>query len=157
MSMVFCRACGKEVHNSAVACPQCGAPQDNPYSVGAASFASNTHDKQLGFFGWYLDAMKQYAVFKGRATRKAYWMFFLVNIIIAFVVGVVAGFTHTLMLSNIYSLAVLLPGIAIGVRRMHDTDRSGWWLLLPIANIIFLLLPSQPGSNRFGPARNMVA
>lgn len=157
MSMVFCRACGKEVHNSAVACPQCGAPQDNPYSVGAASLSPNTQEQQLGFFGWYLDAMKQYAVIKGRATRKAYWMFFLVNIIIAFLVGIIAGFTHTPILSSLYSFAVLIPGVAIGIRRMHDTDHSGWWILLPIVNIIFLLLPSQPGSNRFGPGRNIVA
>ncbi|MNG31219.1 Inner membrane protein YhaH [compost metagenome] len=55
------------------------------------------------------------------------------------------------LISNLYALALLVPGIAVGVRRMHDTDRSGWWLLLPFVNIVFLCQDSTPGANRFGP------
>ena len=100
---------------------------------------------------WYLGVLKKYAVFSGRARRKEYWMFFLFNMIIAFVLGFVEG----LMggpgnVGNIYSLAVLVPGIAVGVRRMHDTDHSGWWLLLPIVNLVFACTEGTKGENRFG-------
>lgn len=106
---------------------------------------------------WYLEALRKYAVFSGRARRKAYWMFALFNFIIALVIGLVAYIlsrtsgTGASILGNVYQLAVLIPSIAVGVRRMHDTDRSGWWLLFPIVNLVFLLLEGQRGDNRFGP------
>jgi uncharacterized membrane protein YhaH (DUF805 family) len=109
---------------------------------------------------WYLAVLRKYAEFSGRARRKEYWMFFLFNLLIAVVLGFVLGLlggmlgfgtTVANVVSPIYSLAVLLPGIAVAVRRMHDTDRSGWWILCPIANIIFLCLDSQPGTNQYGP------
>ena len=84
---------------------------------------------------WYLQVLKRYAVFKGRARRKEYWMFFLVSLIIAVILGFVEGVagitpeSDESVLANVYSLAILLPAIAVGVRRMHDTDHSGWWLL----------------------------
>ena len=100
---------------------------------------------------WYLEVLKKYAVFSGRARRKEYWMFFLFNLIIAFVLGFVEGLAGGPgVLGNLYALAVLIPGIAVGVRRMHDTDHSGWWLLLPIVNLVFLVQDSQQGDNRFG-------
>jgi uncharacterized membrane protein YhaH (DUF805 family) len=100
---------------------------------------------------WYLEVLKKYAVFSGRARRKEYWMFFLFNVIIAFVLGFVEGLAGGPgVLGNLYALAVLIPGIAVGVRRMHDTDHSGWWLLLPIVNLVFLVQESQQGDNRFG-------
>jgi uncharacterized membrane protein YhaH (DUF805 family) len=105
---------------------------------------------------WYLRAWKKYAVFTGRASRTEYWMFFLFNIIFAFGLGLIEGFlgvatkTDQSVLGNIYSLAVFLPSIAVGCRRMHDTDRSGWWLLLPIVNLIFLAGEGTPGDNQFG-------
>ena len=101
---------------------------------------------------WYLKVLRNYVGFSGRARRKEYWMFFLVNILVAMVLGFIDRVAGTgAILSNLYSLALLIPGIAVGVRRMHDTDRSGWWLLLPIVNLIFLCQDSQPGPNRFGP------
>jgi len=100
---------------------------------------------------WYIKVWQQYAVFNGRARRKEYWMFFLFNFIIAFILGFIEGFADSSgIVSGIYSLAVLIPSIAVGVRRMHDTNHSGWWLLLPIVNLVFLVLDSQPENNRFG-------
>ncbi|MBF0239945.1 MAG: DUF805 domain-containing protein [SAR324 cluster bacterium] len=100
---------------------------------------------------WYIEVLKKYAVFSGRSQRKEYWMFFLFNLIISFVLGFIEGFAGGPGITpNIYSLAVLVPSIAVGVRRMHDTDHSGWWLLLPVVNFIFLVLDSQPEENRFG-------
>ncbi|MEO9230003.1 MAG: DUF805 domain-containing protein [Devosia sp.] len=109
---------------------------------------------------WYLTVLKQYAVFNGRARRKEYWMFVLVNMIIAFVLGLVLGLagagTSGGVIIDIYSLAVLIPGIAVGVRRMHDTDHSGWWILLPIVNLVFACTEGTSGSNRFGPDPKLV-
>ena len=109
---------------------------------------------------WYLAVLKQYAVFSGRARRKEYWMFFLFNVIITFVLAFVLGFAGAgdggEVIVNIYSLAVLIPGIAVGVRRMHDTDHSGWWILLPIVNLIFACTEGTPGPNRFGASPKLV-
>jgi len=106
---------------------------------------------------WYLQVLKNYAVFGGRARRKEYWMFmlfsFLISVVLGFVEGItgIAPETNTSVLVTIYELAILIPSIAVGVRRMHDTDHSGWWLIVPIANLVFSLQEGQRGPNRFGP------
>lgn len=88
---------------------------------------------------WYLTVLKQYATFKGRARRKEYWMFVLVNVSISIILfggdvlirgGVERAMGATIGLSGAYGLAVLLPSIAVQVRRLHDLDRTGWWLLM---------------------------
>ncbi|MBK5512030.1 DUF805 domain-containing protein [Pseudomonas sp. TH15] len=146
MSMVFCRGCAKEISSLAVACPQCGAPQ--------ATQQSNVQGPAISTGNPYVEALKNYVVFQGRATRREYWMFFLINLGISIVIGVLDALLKTGgILYNVYSLALFLPSLAVGVRRMHDTDRSGWWLLLPIVNLVFLAQDSQPGPNRFGPNR----
>jgi uncharacterized membrane protein YhaH (DUF805 family) len=107
---------------------------------------------------WYVEVLKKYAVFSGRARRKEYWMFFLFNIIIAFVLGFIEGLAGSSGLIGIfYSLAVLFPGIAVSVRRLHDTDRSGWWLLIGLVPIVgaivllvFMVFDSQSGQNQYG-------
>ncbi len=107
---------------------------------------------------WYLEVLKKYAVFSGRARRKEYWMFVLFNVIISivlFAIDVVAGTQGILYL--LYNLAVLVPAIAVAIRRLHDTDKSGWWILIglvPIVGGIWLLvlmvLDSKPGQNQYG-------
>jgi uncharacterized membrane protein YhaH (DUF805 family) len=112
---------------------------------------------------WYITVLKKYAVFSGRARRKEYWMFFLFNLIFAFVLGFIEGISgifpdsNSSVLANIYGLAVLIPGIAVAVRRLHDTNRSGWWLLIalvPLAGaivlLVFMVQDSQPGENQYG-------
>ena len=100
---------------------------------------------------WYLMVIKKYAVFSGRAQRKEYWMFFLFNMIVAFIVGFIAGTIRVPIISTIYSLAVLLPGIAVGVRRMHDVGKSGWFILIPIYNLILACTNGDNGANEYGP------
>ena len=113
---------------------------------------------------WYLHVLKNYATFSGRARRKEYWMFFLFNVLISLglgvldvVVGTYSVEYETGLFSGLYSLFVLIPSIAVSVRRLHDTNRSGWWVvisLIPIIGIlvlfVFTCLDSQPGTNRFG-------
>ena len=107
---------------------------------------------------WYLKAIKQYTVFKGRARRKEYWMFGLFNIIALFIAGLIDVFVKTYgIIGIIYSLAVIIPAIAVSIRRLHDTDRSGWWILIsfiPVIGVlilfVFLLKDSNPGQNQYG-------
>lgn len=105
---------------------------------------------------WYLKVLKQYADFGGRARRKEYWMFALFNIIIAFTLGFIEGIaginsaSNQSMLASIYQLAIIIPSIAVGVRRMHDVGKSGWFLLIPIYNFVLAVSPGTVGSNQYG-------
>ena len=106
----------------------------------------------------YLQTLKKYADFSGRARRTEYWLFVLLSMVIAMLLAVVDFFLGSPgIIGMLFALAVLIPGIAVAVRRLHDTDRSGWWLLIAfipiigtIALLVFLLLDSNPGDNRFG-------
>ncbi len=112
---------------------------------------------------WYLQVLKKYAVFGGRARRMEYWYFMLFNIIIAAALSWIDNLVGTYVLSGLYSLAVLLPEIGVGVRRLHDTGRSGWWLLIglipligTIILIIYFVYDSQEGTNQYGPSPKLV-
>ena len=113
---------------------------------------------------WYLDAWKNYFTFTGRSRRKAYWVFFVFNVlatILANLIDNILGLTGQGVygpVSTLYALAVFLPGLALAIRRLHDTGRSGWWMLLGfipligwIVLLIFFVTDSQPGSNPYGP------
>src|SRR5580658_2427316 len=86
------------------------------------------HEKARNM-NYYLYVLKNYALFTGRARRKEYWMFVLFNFIVAFVLGFIGGMIHVTFIGLLYNLAVLVPSIAVAIRRMHDTDHSGWWVL----------------------------
>lgn len=113
---------------------------------------------------WYFKVLSNYATFQGRAHRREFWMFVLVNIILAGVLRVVDKILGWQLgggvgvLSLIYTLLVLVPSLAVQVRRLHDTDRRGRWLLLllfPVFGWLMLLAfysqHSTPEENRFGP------
>ena len=113
---------------------------------------------------WYLEAIKKYAVFSGRSRRKEYWYFVLFNIIVSIVLGWIDALLGTRgsyagagLLSGIYALAVIIPSLAVTVRRLHDIDRSGWWILIglvpligAIVLLVFALLDGTPGANQYG-------
>jgi uncharacterized membrane protein YhaH (DUF805 family) len=114
---------------------------------------------------WYLEALRKYAVFEGRARRKEYWFFLLFTIIVTLILSFIDGMlglfdteTGVGLLSGIYSIGVVIPCIAVGIRRLHDTGRSGWWLLITFIPVIgglvllvYTVLESQPGDNEYGP------
>ena len=92
---------------------------------------------------WYLQALKKYADFSGRARRKEYWFFILFYLIILIVLMIVDGFVGTQLggagfgiLTCIYALAMLIPALAVTVRRLHDTGRSGWWILIQFVPLV---------------------
>ncbi|MCK9535223.1 MAG: DUF805 domain-containing protein [Pseudomonas sp.] len=113
---------------------------------------------------WYLDVLKQYAIFSGRVRRKEYWYFILFNLIISIVLAAIDGAmgsysagTGMGLLGSVYTLAILLPGIGVSIRRLHDTGRSGWWMLVgfvPLIGVLVLLVfmaqDSKPGQNQYG-------
>ena len=100
---------------------------------------------------WFIEALKKYAVFTGRSRRKEYWFFALFYILIAIVLGIVDGVIGLGMLSPLGTLALLVLSLAVSIRRLHDTGKSGWWLLVPVVPIVFMLQDSQPGGNEYGP------
>lgn len=113
---------------------------------------------------WYLKVLRNYADFAGRAQRKEYWMFFLVNLLIVAALSAVevmaatVGITTAGVLTGLYNLGILLPGLAVSVRRLHDTGRSGWWLLIGFIPVVgffvllyFFVLDSDAGDNAYGP------
>jgi len=101
---------------------------------------------------YYLKVLKQYADFNGRARRKEYWMFFLFNIIVSFGLGLIDGVLFQRQaISALYSLVVLVPSIAVAVRRVHDVGKSGWFILIPIYNLILVCTEGEPRTNEYGP------
>jgi uncharacterized membrane protein YhaH (DUF805 family) len=109
--------------------------------------------------GYWLEAFRKYATFSGRARRAEYWSFTVVNFIVAILFVVVGMGEDSIgpILYGCFALATIIPGIAVNVRRLHDSGRSGWYMLLgliPIVNLIMLyyaLVDSQPGANQYGP------
>jgi uncharacterized membrane protein YhaH (DUF805 family) len=111
---------------------------------------------------YYLDALKKYCVFTGRATRKEYWYFILFNFIVALILYLISTVEslHVLgmTLYIIYMIAVILPCLGLTVRRLHDIGKGGGWIFIsfvPVIGGIWLLvlmcLDSEPHDNRFGP------
>jgi uncharacterized membrane protein YhaH (DUF805 family) len=110
----------------------------------------------------FMEAVKavltNYVGFSGRARRSEYWWFLLFNLIVSVVVGILATLIKFPLLSTLVSLGLLLPGVAVSIRRMHDIGKSGWVLLLgliPLVGAVILIIwavkDSQPGQNEYGP------
>jgi len=107
----------------------------------------------MNAFNYYLHVLKNYVNFEGRARRSEYWYFVLFNAIFSVVFELVdnaLGFSETGLLGSIYSLAVLLPSIAVAIRRAHDVGKSGWFMLIPFYNLYLAVQDSQPGTNEYG-------
>ncbi|MCP1220363.1 DUF805 domain-containing protein [Acetobacter orientalis] len=102
-------------------------------------------------FDWFMVALKRYAEFKGRSSRSEFWYFQSFVIGLSVLSRIIDNALGTTILNPIISLATFIPCISVGVRRLHDIDRSGWWYLLPIVNLIFFCQKSDASTNRFGP------
>lgn len=101
---------------------------------------------------YYLEVLKEYSEFEGRITRKKYWMFILISSIISIILNLISP-----KFSAAYGVAIFLPGVGAVIRRLHDTNRSGWWILInlipilgTIVFLVFLLQDSTPGKNKYG-------
>jgi len=109
---------------------------------------------------WKKVVLENYANFEGRARRAEFWWYVLAGICISIVLNILAAIASVLViLSLIYGLGVLIPGIAVGIRRLHDTDKSGWWLLIgiiplvgAIVLIVFFATEGTRAPNQWGPS-----
>jgi len=116
---------------------------------------------------WYTMVWQKYAQFSGRSRRKEYWMWVLVNIIVYAVlyIGALVLISQNsnlgwllMIVAGVYALAALIPGVAVAVRRLHDTNRSGWWILISLVPVVggiiilvLLAIEGDAGDNQFGP------
>jgi uncharacterized membrane protein YhaH (DUF805 family) len=113
---------------------------------------------------WYFETLRKYAVFAGRARRREYWMFELWHALILVALFVIdikvsaSGHNQSAVLTGLYLLATVLPSFAGLVRRLHDTNHSGWWIFISLVPLVgqfvllrFLIKDGDPGPNRFGP------
>ncbi|MBR9861600.1 DUF805 domain-containing protein [bacterium] len=110
--------------------------------------------EEKNIFQYYVEAItKNYGNFNGRARRKEYWGFVLINLLVSWglALGLGAVSPELSIVSTIYSLAVLIPSLALAVRRMHDVGKSGWFILIPIYNLILALTAGDVGANEYGP------
>ncbi|MDM1296863.1 DUF805 domain-containing protein [Sphingobacterium sp. N143] len=99
---------------------------------------------------YYIKAFRNIFNYKGRATRGELWYFFLCNLVVVAILRFGIGGITGELYSNIYRLIVLLPGIAVAVRRLHDVGKNGWYLLIPIYNIILTFKKGEPFQNKYG-------
>ena len=163
---MFCSKCGKPVDDSAQFCPNCGNP------LNGTRPANDTAEKVKNFFNEiqaraddlkgpepvdFVKAIKLlflYALnFKGRSSRSEYWWGYLFN----FLLGLALNFVP--LIGGLLSVAMIIPGVALAIRRMHDIGKSGWYLLMaliplagPIIALVYLCTASQPEANQWGPA-----
>jgi len=102
----------------------------------------------------YVTVLKNFADFDGRARRSEYWYFFLVNVLVSISFNVIGmalgGATFIGLLSMLFTLAVLIPSIAVAVRRMHDVGKSGWYALIPVYNLVLACTEGTAGGNEYG-------
>ena len=123
---------------------------------------------------WYFAVLKNYVGFSGRASRREFWMFMLFHFIVAFVLGFISGFFNAASgaanpsdsaisfgIDDLYLLATFLPGLAVQIRRLHDTNRTGWYSLIgiiPVIGVIIILIlcaqEGTQGDNKYGEEPN---
>ena len=175
-----CPFCGQRYNvqsgsaGETVSCMKCGGqfiisetPQGGVRTPNVLPAQGGIVRKRIGGIGWFAKCFQDYATFSGRARREEFWMFTLFNCIFALVtrgIEVASGSDIGAdgFFSVLYSLAVLLPGLSVFVRRMHDTNKSGWWFwigLVPfvggIVLLVFACTEGTKGANRFGPDPKM--
>lgn len=153
-ALTICRTCGGTLARTAQICPHCGAPQ-------AAGAAGGGGDGIPRSFGTAISmCFSKYVTFAGRAPRAEYWFFALFCVLVNIALGVLTAIVGDAgnIVSLLFALAIFLPGLSVTVRRLHDTDRSGWWywiVLIPLVGIVLLIVwlctRGTRGPNRFGP------
>ena len=164
MPIINCPDCNKEMSDAATDCPNCGRPNADVSTIENSDKKENVGAKvkqKMGPVEAYIGAMKKYGTFKGRATRAEHWYFwlafFVIGLIIASVSNVIGiSLDSVEAMGGIFLLVHLLPCIAVTVRRLHDTGRSGWWYLISLVPfgglviLIFTLQDSMSGENKYG-------
>lgn len=136
------------------------------YGTGGTGYGTGAAVPGPGFMDAVKTCFSKYATFDGRARRSEYWYFFLFHFLVMLVLGVIGIFIFGMpeygefnILQSLYMLATFLPILAVGCRRLHDTGKPGWWLLIGIVPcigtivlLVFYCTDSVPGDNEYGPS-----
>lgn len=135
---MLCHFCKEEIQDGAIKCKHCGSDLT---SIEQSNVLCDVVEQPA--ISYYVAVLKKYATFSGRARRKEYWFYVLFNSIVSLVLSAFDGVlgvydyeTGIGLFASVYGLAVLLPGVAVCVRRLHDIDKSGWFLLLMLIPLI---------------------
>jgi len=166
---MYCSNCGKHNAEDGKFCQFCGTKLVRISTRGKSVAQARNKDgipqietekpspkDKTNIISNYFNVIKKYVDFKGRASRKEYWLFILANFIIAFGLGCIEGLARVApesgdsMFVSIYQLFIALPSLAVGVRRMHDTNKSGWVIVVPIYNFIITLRKGSLEANKYG-------
>jgi len=170
---MFCSKCGSKIEEGVRFCSECGTPIGETQAIPAQTPAQpqqygQTAGTKMNAWQYFASAIKKYAVFNGRARRAEFWWFCLFSGIITMAASFIGGYLDMepivlfwldaytpIVIGNIlYILASLfffLPGLAVAIRRMHDVDKSGWYYLIPIYDIVLAATAGNTGSNKYGP------
>ena len=172
--MKFCSKCGCQNQDADAFCTQCGEPLSSPSTTPNAEHHGPSC-QDATYYRTFESAIRtclleKYVKFSGRATRSEYWYYYLFTLLVSLAITFGGGFLGGIMGSKtiillfavaswLFSLAILVPSLAVSVRRLHDTNRSGWnvlWIFLPIVGaivlLVFMVLDSMPVDNQYGPA-----
>ena len=136
--------------------PQVGEATTSPFGA-PMQVGMGRPMNMMSFLDSIKNVLSNYVGFEGRASRSEYWWFFLATFIVAFPLAILDGilfgweYTDPTWLSNIFNLAVFLPTLAVGIRRIHDHGKSGWWILMPFYNLYLIIAEGQVTPNAHGP------
>lgn len=175
--MKYCSKCGTRFNDGDSFCQNCGAPFSPALGVNVNQGAQvYSEPKDYNLFTAWVSMWKRAFDFKGRSRRKEYWLaaianalFYSLAVFIIFILGImITGTTNSgesalpyivFAFSTIYILAAFIPGLSLEVRRLHDTNRSGWWIfiaLIPfigaISLLVFYCTEGDLGPNKYGPS-----
>jgi uncharacterized membrane protein YhaH (DUF805 family) len=158
--MAFCSSCGTALQEGAQFCPSCGTPVSVNSRINnqssTAAFQSAQYEMNV------VNAFKRvvfenYANFNGRASRAEFWWYGLAAVMIGIGTTVIDVILGTTVINSLVNLALFIPGTAVATRRLHDTNRSGWWQLIALTIIgiiplfIWYIQASDQTENKFGP------
>lgn len=150
---MFCRACGKENADDAKSCVECGADFGASVAPVQAISSQSGAGEKMSFGQSISVCMAKYVDFSGRASRSEYWWFYLFTVLLSWGAMIVDS---SGIISSIVNLAFMLPSLAAAARRLHDTNRSGWWMLISltiiglIPLIIWLATAGGRETNQYG-------
>lgn len=172
--MNFCTKCGQPLKDGAMFCGDCGTAAANVAS-NATINTTRVEAPSVNGMGWYMLAWKKWFQVSGRSSRREYWTFFLVNLLVFVCVAVAttvffangdidSRVTAIRLSAGLCVLIIFIATLTCKIRRLHDTGKSGWWILFSLGPylgsfviLIFTLLNSDAGPNKFGENPKLIA
>ena len=150
----YCKKCGIDLRiliADTTEAPICLENLDEEYLYMSQHKIGSMVRNRMTFSRSISTVLKKYANGKERASRAEFWWWQLFVFVVSFCTGFLDGlFGFEIGISGILSLGLLLPNICVAIRRCHDSNHSGWWIICPVVNIVMMFLPSDPNANEYG-------